>query len=444
VHTSDESWGIYVREVKAYTGGGTTPPNPGNCSTTKATGTIIGGTAYSDAYSMAKAMDGLTGTAFAGINANENWVGLDLGTPQSICTIKYYPRGSNFNIRMNNGRFEGSTSANFSNPVTLHTISGTPSYAYTTVPITNTTEFRYVRYIAAYGDVAEVEFYTRTGGGTTPPPPPPPTGNGVGYYWRNLASASSDGTATTPKVRADEINDGNTTTTKTIVDNDQYNERQAVGLVWSTARTGISKVEFYNGTVDYWGGAFSPGEAVRVQYQATANGPWVNAPSSWSITPAYAYSDPLSSNRLYTFNANGTNLPSCVGVRVIGQVKTDEVSWAVYFREMKVFAGTNQISSVTDNAASRLQLNQNTVADNITVFPNPVKDGWLTVGLNAADKNNRVDVLVSDLSGRVVLKSSFTSNGISERLNLGNVQPGVYVIRITGANTTFSSKVIVE
>jgi uncharacterized protein YjdB len=112
--------------------------------------------------------------------------------------------------------------------------------------------------------------------------------------------------------------------------------------------------------------------------------------------------------------------------------------------EIELFGpnGTNGISSVA--GASQLQLNQNTVAEKITVFPNPVTDGWITVGLNSADKNNKLDVSVADLSGKIVYKSSFTSNGISERLNLGNVQAGVYVIRITGANTKFSSKVIVQ
>jgi hypothetical protein len=78
------------------------------------------------------------------------------------------------------------------------------------------------------------------------------------------------------------------------------------------------------------------------------------------------------------------------------------------------------------------------------VFPNPVTDGWLTVGLTSADKNNKVEVSLADLSGRIVYKNSFTSNGISERLNIGSVQAGVYVIRVSGANTKFSSKVVIQ
>jgi hypothetical protein len=93
----------------------------------------------------------------------------------------------------------------------------------------------------------------------------------------------------------------------------------------------------------------------------------------------------------------------------------------------------------------QLQLNKTIVADRtITVYPNPVRDGWITVGLNAADVNNKVDVNLSDLSGRIVYKDNFISNGISQRLNIGSIPQGIYVVRITGANTRFSSKVIIE
>ncbi|HEY0056090.1 MAG TPA: T9SS type A sorting domain-containing protein [Pedobacter sp.] len=52
--------------------------------------------------------------------------------------------------------------------------------------------------------------------------------------------------------------------------------------------------------------------------------------------------------------------------------------------------------------------------------------------------------IAKDLSGRIVYKTDFISNGVSEVLNTGTLQTGVYVIRITGASTKFSSKVIVE
>jgi hypothetical protein len=118
-------------------------------------------------------------------------------------------------------------------------------------------------------------------------------------------------------------------------------------------------------------------------------------------------------------------------------------STSAYFDDFTVTRIGTTISSLKEQ--EQLRLNKATVADNaITVYPNPVTDGWLTVGLNTADVNNKVNVVLSDLSGRIVYKDSFTSNGISQRLNIGTIQPGIYVIRISGTNTKFNSKVTVQ
>ena len=122
----------------------------------------------------------------------------------------------------------------------------------------------------------------------------------------------------------------------------------------------------------------------------------------------------------------------------------DATTGKTQLNEIELFAPGSSSTTASVKEGQQLQLNQNTVSEKITVFPNPVTDGWLTVGLTAADKNNKVDVSLSDLSGRIVYKSNFTSNGISERLNIGNVQPGIYVIRITGSNTKFSAKIVVQ
>jgi chitodextrinase len=92
--------------------------------------------------------------------------------------------------------------------------------------------------------------------------------------------------------------------------------------------------------------------------------------------------------------------------------------------------------SAVDEAGQQLQLTT-------SVYPNPVRDGWLTINLTETEANKRVGVSVSDLLGRIVYKDSFVSDGVSQRLNLGSVQPGVYVVRMIGANT-YSSRIIVE
>ncbi len=126
-------------------------------------GTIIGTTGSYDGISTRdKAFDGNTGTAFDGPTANGCWTGRDLGSgvTRRITQVKFYPR-ANLASRMTGGRFQGSKTG--SSWTTLYTIPATPAEnAWTSVSITNTTSWRYLRYLspnASNGNVAEVEFY---------------------------------------------------------------------------------------------------------------------------------------------------------------------------------------------------------------------------------------------------------------------------------------------
>jgi uncharacterized protein YjdB len=334
-------------------------------------------------------------------------------------------------------------------PYTNRNAGSDQTFTFTGSALPSTTGIRVVGQVHTTNEswgiyVREVKAYTgggSTGGGSTQPPS---STAGVGYHWKNIATTTprSDGTLNVTKFASTAVNDGNTTTSYQQIGDNTDAGLQAVGIIWPSGKTGIDKVNFYQGEITWEGGWFSPSstQTIRVQYQTTAGGLWTDAGTGY-MNQTYAY-DASVSNKLYTFNIPRIT-QGIVGIRIIGPVKTSGDSWAIYYREVEAFASGTKVSSIND-ANQQLQLNQNTVAEKITVFPNPVTDGWINLGLNAADKNNKVDVLVSDLSGRVVLKNSFTSNGISERLNLSNVQPGVYMIRITGANTKFSSKVIVE
>jgi hypothetical protein len=239
------------------------------------------------------------------------------------------------------------------------------------------------------------------------------------------------------------INDGNPTSTGTVnLDNNTIrNSYQAAGIIWSSAQSGITSVRFRNGVTDAGEGGWFEGE-VALQYRTTAGNTWVN--SGWSASPSYPNSV-SASNNVYTFS--GSALPTgCNGIRVVGKVRTSEGegSWGVWVAEIEAINSSGSKINAIQNDIQQLQLNQSTARESITVYPNPVSDGWLTVGLTSADANNKIDVVLADLSGRVVYKNSFVSNGISERINIGAVQPGIYVIRITGTNTKFNAKVLVQ
>jgi len=148
------------------------------CSAGKLTGTIIGtnGAWGGSTDTKENAMDGSTTTFFDGPSANGIWVGLDLGSTKQITQVRFYPR-STFESRMTNGKFQGSSTADFSSGVVdLYTIANQPPLAWSQQTITNTTSFRYVRYLSpniGYGNVAEVEFYGTSGSSDTQAPSTP-------------------------------------------------------------------------------------------------------------------------------------------------------------------------------------------------------------------------------------------------------------------------------
>ena len=78
-----------------------------------------------------------------------------------VARVRYAPR-SGFASRMVGGLFQGSNVADFSTATTLFTVAAAPATGvYTEQTISNTTPFRYVRYISSstgFGNVAEVEF----------------------------------------------------------------------------------------------------------------------------------------------------------------------------------------------------------------------------------------------------------------------------------------------
>ncbi|MCP5547392.1 MAG: RICIN domain-containing protein [Akkermansiaceae bacterium] len=101
-------------------------------------------------------------TYYDAVNATGDWVGLDLLTPHLISAIRFAPRPG-WAGRMTNGLFQASDTPDFSSGVvTLHTVAGTPTEGvYTTVAISETNAYRYVRYIGptdGYCNVAEILF----------------------------------------------------------------------------------------------------------------------------------------------------------------------------------------------------------------------------------------------------------------------------------------------
>lgn len=121
-------------------------------------------------------MDLDTNTFFDANVGSGAWVGLDLGAGNvsAIAKVRYCPR-SGYASRMVGGKFQGSNTADFSSGVVdLFTIAIQPADGVNTEQaISDTTTFRYVRYLSpsnGFCNVAEVEFYMLNDG-TAPSAP---------------------------------------------------------------------------------------------------------------------------------------------------------------------------------------------------------------------------------------------------------------------------------
>jgi hypothetical protein len=162
---------VTVGTGSAVSGENFTDTASGSTTTgTKLTGTIIGtsGSYENDGNTIAKAFDGSLSTFFDGPAANGNWAGLNLGGQYTISSIEYAPR-SGWASRMVGGTFQGSNSSTFTSGVTnLATISSSPvTGSFTTVSVSSSSAFQYVRYLSpsgSYGDVAEIEFFGKASG----------------------------------------------------------------------------------------------------------------------------------------------------------------------------------------------------------------------------------------------------------------------------------------
>lgn len=150
---------LSVAEVKSLA----TPP------TGKLAGTPFGtaGSYAGSGNTFAKAFDGDLNTFFDSQVASGAVAGLDLGSPRTVGSVKFAPR-SGWAGRMVGGVFQVSNDASFASFITVGTIRSTPPVGtLTTLSFaTSGAAYRYVRYVSpnqAYGNVAELQFYS-TGG----------------------------------------------------------------------------------------------------------------------------------------------------------------------------------------------------------------------------------------------------------------------------------------
>ena len=99
------------------------------------------------------------------------------------------------------------------------------------------------------------------------------------------------------------------------------------------------------------------------------------------------------------------------------------------------FFFTLSISAQEGKQQSKLQ--ETTVIEGLNLYPNPVSNGKVYI----TSKNDlEKEITIFDVLGKKVLQTSMSS----KELNISNLTPGVYIIKINEAESTATRKLIVK
>lgn len=80
---------------------------------------------------------------------------------------------------------------------------------------------------------------------------------------------------------------------------------------------------------------------------------------------------------------------------------------------------------------------QETSIDGLNFYPNPVSNGKIYITSKSAEDK---EVIIFDVLGKKVLQATLTT----KELNIGNLSPGVYIIKIKEGDATATRKLIVK
>ncbi len=95
------------------------------------------------------------------------------------------------------------------------------------------------------------------------------------------------------------------------------------------------------------------------------------------------------------------------------------------------------LSVSAQEAKQQSKLQETTVIEGLNLYPNPVSNGKVYI----TSKNDlEKEIIIFDVLGKKVLQTSMSS----KELNISNLSPGVYIIKISEAESTATRKLIVK
>jgi fibronectin type 3 domain-containing protein len=271
----------------------------------KLTGTLIGtsGSWNGDpTTTKAAAVDSNLNTYFDANQTDGAWVGIDLGLGNSaaLTRLSFAPR-ANIPQRMVGGVFQGANTSDFSDLITLYTVSATPPAGVLTDQIiTNTQSFRYFRYLSpngSSGDVAEIEFWGKLNTNTSTVPPAQITGLTVnpGDGQISLSWIPATGAAGYKISRAN-VSGGPYTDVVTLSATNYIDLHLTTGLTYFYTVTGVNTIG--------QGPASTP---VGVFLPKKLTGLLVGTSGSWNSDPSTTKAAAMDGNLNTYFDANQTD-----------------------------------------------------------------------------------------------------------------------------------------
>jgi uncharacterized protein YjdB len=453
-------------------GGGGTPRKPlappFTAPATKVSGTIIGTSGSwnnNPAVTKEKAMDANLSTYFDAPSANANWVGLDLGTAKTIVKVNYAPR-TGWAGRMLGGKIQGSNSATFSTATDLFTIWAIPAEnALTTAFFYNTTAFRYIRYLSpdgGYGNIAELEFWENSASipvtGVTISPtssslavgstltltatvsPSNATNKNVSWSTSNssIATVSSSGVVTGVAVGTATITvttqDGNKTATCTITVTASSSSKTIIVFAAGKTNSEIMQLKVNGNLVQTWnniGGNATTPAYVEYSFNATGTVSTVevhftndDGPKDLRIDKIRVANTDFQAESAESFDAWGGSSCNTPG---------NETLWCSGYKKFTIPSnvGTRFKSEPIKEIEEKREV--------LSVFPNPLTSGTLTIMVRGMKSYENSKVIVINTMGdhitSVNLKADADGNatGTLDRNNLPS--SGIYFTRFKGKIT---------
>ncbi|TAH01597.1 MAG: T9SS C-terminal target domain-containing protein, partial [Sphingobacteriales bacterium] len=252
--------------------------------------------------------------------------------------------------------------------------------------------------------------------------------SGDASIWSDIPSATSTSNAT--KSANTLINNGNTTAEVVYNDVNSAGNWQAAGIVWATAQKSITSIKLYHG--EHLGGNDNGCFTANMKVQKTNDGTTWTDVSGWAVSPTYPYTA-ATSNQTYTLT--GPKIVDARGVRIVGQVRTNDISWSIKVRELEVLGSATASLSAPSNSILKVARQEKST---VAVYPNPASNSF-----NVSAQSDNAKITISTLHGKVI--TIVNANAKVTTIDSGNWAAGMYLIQVqTGAQTTVKKVIIAK